>query len=410
VKILTKYVPAYHSAFTVLNLNLKPHNQTMKEIKDIVSAFHKAVANGKKTALATVVSVEGSSYRRPGARMLITEDGELTGAISGGCLEGDALRKALYVMSEQRAMVVTYDTMDEDDAGIGVGLGCNGIVRILIEPVIESDRHHPLALLEKLLQQRELAVIVTVFSFNKSVTQQPGTCLLYLSKALVASTEKNIIPGNFETEVEEAFSSGLSLSFDYDHEGYRYTALVELIKPSVSLVIFGAGNDAIPLTQISAILGWHTTVIDGRRNYATAQRFPNVQQLLVAKPASALSQITVDQQTVFILMTHNYNYDFAIFRQLITRTLSYIGVLGPRKRLERMLQELKEEGVEMNDRQLANVFGPVGLDIGAEAAEEIALSVVAEINAVMNKKTGSSLRTKEGSIHAPFHSIKSANG
>src|SRR5687768_18594001 len=108
----------------------------MKEIRDIIAAFDVAQKLGKQTALATVVSVEGSSYRRPGARMLITEDGELTGAISGGCLEGDALRKALYVMSEQRAMVVTYDTSDEDDAKIGVGLGCNGIVRILIEPVI----------------------------------------------------------------------------------------------------------------------------------------------------------------------------------------------------------------------------------------------------------------------------------
>src|SRR5687768_3102035 len=120
----------------------------MKEIKDIIKAFKKAVANGKKSALATVVSVEGSSYRRPGARMLITEDGELTGAISGGCLEGDALRKALFVMSEQRGMVVTYDTTDEDDAKIGVGLGCNGIIRILIEPVIETQVNHPIAMLE----------------------------------------------------------------------------------------------------------------------------------------------------------------------------------------------------------------------------------------------------------------------
>ena len=150
----------------------------MKEIKDIIKAYKQALANGKQTALATVVSVEGSSYRRPGARMLITEDGELTGAISGGCLEGDALKKALYVMSEQRAMVVTYDTTDEDDAKIGVGLGCNGIVRILIEPIIEKDANHPVAMLETAIQKRELAVMITVFSFDRSV-QQPGTCLLY---------------------------------------------------------------------------------------------------------------------------------------------------------------------------------------------------------------------------------------
>src|SRR5688572_20434070 len=157
----------------------------MKEIKDIVKAFKQAVAKGKKTALATVVSVEGSSYRRPGARMLITEDGELTGAISGGCLEGDALRKALFVMSEQRAMVVTYDTTDEDDAKIGVGLGCNGIIRILIEPVTEEQVNHPIAMLETAIEKRELAVMITVFSFDRSVQQQPGTCLLYVAGKLI---------------------------------------------------------------------------------------------------------------------------------------------------------------------------------------------------------------------------------
>src|SRR5215204_4228054 len=135
----------------------------MKEIRDIIKAFDEAEKLGKQTALATVVHVEGSSYRRPGARMLITEDGQLTGAISGGCLEGDALRKALYVMSEQRAMVVTYDTTDEDDARVGVGLGCNGIIRILIEPVVEEDINHPLAMLQTAIEKRAPAVMITVF-------------------------------------------------------------------------------------------------------------------------------------------------------------------------------------------------------------------------------------------------------
>src|SRR5476651_2621586 len=120
----------------------------MKELQDIVNAFDKATAAGKQTALATVVHVEGSSYRHAGARMLITEDGQLTGAISGGCLEGDALRKARLAMAQQQPMLVTYDTTDDDDAKLGVGLGCNGIIHILIEPIHPENDNNPIALLK----------------------------------------------------------------------------------------------------------------------------------------------------------------------------------------------------------------------------------------------------------------------
>ncbi len=120
----------------------------MKEIKDIIHSFEEAIKQGRQTALATVVHVDGSSYRRPGARMLITDEGQLTGAISGGCLEGDALRKALLVMSQQRSLLVTYDTMDEDDAKLGIGLGCNGIIQVLIEPINPGEPNNPIQLLK----------------------------------------------------------------------------------------------------------------------------------------------------------------------------------------------------------------------------------------------------------------------
>src|SRR5687768_6913906 len=150
----------------------------MKELQDIIAAYDQAVTQNKKTALATVVKVEGSSYRRPGARMLITEDGTLTGAISGGCLEGDALRKAQQVMFRQRSMLVTYDTTDDDDAKLGVGLGCNGIIHILIEPIVASDQNHPVQLLKDWLLQRQNAVLVTLFSLEDKKGTQPGTSLL----------------------------------------------------------------------------------------------------------------------------------------------------------------------------------------------------------------------------------------
>src|SRR3954464_13392837 len=123
----------------------------MKELKEIINAYDKAAKEGKQTALATVVHLEGSAYRRPGARMLVTEDGKLTGAISGGCLEGDALRKAQLVMVQKRPMLVTYDTTDDDDAKLGVGLGCNGIITILIEPVYETNKNNPIDFVKHVL-------------------------------------------------------------------------------------------------------------------------------------------------------------------------------------------------------------------------------------------------------------------
>src|SRR5205085_11932615 len=157
----------------------------MKEITDIIKAYDEAVRVGKQSALATVVRVEGSSYRRPGARMLVTDDGVLTGAISGGCLEGDALRKALLVMQQQKPMLATYDTTDEDDAKLGVQLGCNGIVHILIEPIDTTDKNNPVELLKIATAKRGNAVIATLFSLQSRKAAQPGTCILLTEEGTI---------------------------------------------------------------------------------------------------------------------------------------------------------------------------------------------------------------------------------
>src|ERR1700690_16126 len=136
----------------------------MKEIREIIKAYDVAKNAGKKAALAAVVHLNGSSYRRPGARMLVTDEGELTGAISGGCLEGDALRKAMMVLSQQKSKLVTYDTSDEDDATIGIQLGCAGVIQVLFEPINESDTDNPIRLLSKAIATRQKAVLVTLFS------------------------------------------------------------------------------------------------------------------------------------------------------------------------------------------------------------------------------------------------------
>lgn len=367
----------------------------MKEIRDILKAYAEAVKGGKRAALATVVQVEGSSYRRPGARMLVTEDGQLTGAISGGCLEGDALRKALLAITQQQNKLVTYDTTGEDDASFGVQLGCNGIVHILFEPVAADKKEHALYLLQLLINQQRPAVLVTLFSLKH--TEQPGTTLLYRDDVTESSLNdkwrEQILP-----DAQAALKNGSSIR-TYEHQGTEVNALIEYIPPPVTLVVAGAGNDVQPLVQIAAVLGWHITVVDGRATHATTQRFPQADAVRAAKPAEITRLVQVTPQTVFLLMTHNYNYDLALLKSLLLQDCAYIGILGPKKKMERMLSELKEEGITATEEQLAKIYSPVGLDIGAETSEEIAVSIIAEIKAVLAGTKGTSLKEKKASIH-----------
>lgn len=364
----------------------------MKEISDIVKAYHQANKTGQKTALATVVKVEGSSYRRPGARMLITEEGQLTGAISGGCLEGDALRKALSAIVQQENKLITYDTTDEDDAKFGVQLGCNGIVHILFEPINAQDERNPIRLLEALQTERQDAVVATLFSLETK--QQIGTGLLYRLTDHISRLPASLAQAVTQ-DANKSLRDKTSVFELYDTEIGSVDAFLEFIRPAVSLVIAGAGNDAQPLTEMANLLGWEVTVIDGRPTHATCLRFPRATKVLVAKPEQILPSICLDKETAFVLMTHNYNYDLALLRLLLDTNASYIGCLGPKKKLIRMLDELNLNQTVYENR----IHGPIGLDIGAETAEEIAISILAEIKAVFSGANASFLKEKKGSIH-----------
>jgi xanthine dehydrogenase accessory factor len=373
----------------------------MKELEDIVKAYHHACKQGLKTALATVVHVEGSAYRQPGARMLVTENGQLTGAISGGCLEGDALRKAQLVMLQQRPMLVTYDTNDEDDAKLGIGLGCNGIIHILLEPVNATDDSNPVTLLQEVTNHRTPAVLVTLFTLHNRKAPQPGTCLVLTANGQM---QHNIPDGHLQNAITAdarlALQTQNTFTKTYLSTGNDYTAHTAYIPPAPQLLITGAGNDVIPLVKMASLLGWHTIVVDGRPGYASAIRFPEATQLLTAKPAQVLSQVRTDPYTAVLLMTHNYNYDLALLAQLLPLALPYIGVLGPAKKLQRMLGELAENGVTVSRLQRARIHGPAGLDLGAETAEEIALSVISEIKSVFSAAAATSLREKTTAIHS----------
>lgn len=373
----------------------------MKEIKQILHAFDVASRKGHKAALATVVHVEGSSYRGPGARMLITDEGELTGAISGGCLEGDALRKALMVMMEGRPLLTTYDTSDEEDAVIGIGLGCNGVIRVLIEPIVEENENNPIVLLKATIENRFPSVLVTFFSLEEKRNTQQGTRLLIKNGKTSAAERLPLSLVAIEQDIQDVFLERATAFVHYHAKtGEKaITAFFEYIEPAISLVVAGAGNDVIPLIQMAEVLGWDITLIDGRPGYASEQRFPNCQRI-VSEPEQALEQIIVDENTAIVLMTHNYNYDKSMLRALFGYAINYIGMLGPKKKLNRMLSELKGEGFQVSEEGLFNIYSPVGLNIGAETSEEIALAILAEIKAVFSKRSGEYLREERGKIHS----------
>ncbi|WP_209328795.1 XdhC family protein [Lunatimonas salinarum] len=378
----------------------------MKEIKEIINAFEEAQRIGEQTALATVVKVDGSSYRRPGARMLVTENGMLTGAISGGCLEGDALKKAQFVMFKKQSMVVTYDTTDDDDAKFGVGLGCNGIIHILIEPIDPLSEQHPINLLKKLTGGRQDHVLVTFFDLNNKREPQIGTCLAYNNQDGYVTGIKIPHREALEEDIQSVWKDRHSLIVEYGAEA-PITAFIEWVPAHLSLVIVGAGNDAIPLSRLAHVLGWEITLIDGRATQATRGRFPSVDHIHVVTAADAPPLIPKDSRTAVVLMTHNFNYDLAVMKGILPLKIAYLGVLGPKKKLEKMYESLAANSLFVAVEDKRKIFGPVGLNIHAEAPEEIALSIISEIKAVLSGGDGSFLRDKEGPIHTEDrHRIK----
>lgn len=372
----------------------------MHEIISIIKAYQQAVDAGKKTALATVVHVEGSSYRRPGARMLISEDAEITGSISGGCLEGDAFRKALHVILSDKAMLVTYDTADEDDAKFGMGLGCQGVIQVLIEPLQGEKGATIIELLQKATASRQYASLVTFFSMSDKKAPQYGSVYLLSEKdesfGMLPIVSKDTINAEARLVIEQRRSSFKKYVVDQQ----EIIVFTELVQPPVSLVVVGAGNDVIPVVKMAEMLGWQSTVLDGRPMYASRERFPMPTcQVFHSKAEQILDRVQIDNRTVFVLMSHNYNYDLAVLKVLLQHPLTYIGILGPHKKMKMMMDDLAENGIHLTDVQKQAIHGPVGLHIGAETAEEIAVSIIAEIQAKLTATDTRPLKEKQDAIH-----------
>lgn len=378
----------------------------MKELLTILNEFEHCQRSGQRAAIATVVKTRGSVYRRPGARMLLTETGQQVGAISGGCLESDVFERAqplLHQDSEQDSepIVVQYDTTASEDVVWGLGLGCNGAVHVLLESLNPVSARCQLEFIADCFQQQQAGAIATVFYVEGEINVRIGAKLLTKSNGKVVANhiEHSQITAYLLQDIERLLASGHTQVVTYTLDNGIVEALIEVIQPPIQLLVFGAGYDAIPLVQLAKQLGWQVTVIDPRSSYLTPERFPDADERIICSPDDLPDQIKLTPRTVAVLMTHHYLRDQALLRLLLPSPIRYLGLLGPKRRSQQLLEDLRTEGMIPTEQQLHRLHAPIGLDIGAETPEEIALAITAEIQAVLSDRSGIPLRERSSPIH-----------
>lgn len=373
----------------------------MKELELIAAEVDKLRSTGKSAVLATVVSVEGSAYRLPGARMLITDAGWVAGSVSGGCLEGDVVLRGREVLAKNAAVVVTYDTTGDEDIVFGVGLGCRGIIRVLIEPVTPTRADPDLPdFIKSCLECRQTGVVATVIRVEGEIAARLGSRLVQCAggESRTDMTDDGL-KSAIEGHIERTRACGMPASTTFDLPEGRAEVFVEIILPPLPLVVFGAGHDAIPVVRLAKELGWHVTVVDHRAAYVTAIRFPLADDVIVSSPDEIPARVSLDSDTLALVMTHNYLRDLKLLKALLPSPVRYLGLLGPKRRAEQLLADLEQQGIPVTPEQRQRFYAPVGLDLGAEGPEGVALAIVAEMQAIIANRAPSHLRTRKSSIH-----------
>ncbi|HEY0743001.1 MAG TPA: XdhC family protein [Chryseosolibacter sp.] len=368
----------------------------MKEQKSIVEAYRKTDLSKRKVALATVVKVRGSSYRSPGARMLITDEGTWVGSISGGCLEGDALRKARQVMNDGKAITVTYDTREESNQNLGIGLGCNGVIDVLLEPIDSSKPNNIISIFEKLITIQEPVAMATVFS---SASLNAEKVLINSEGISITESTDKELHQLVSRDLHTLFGQKKSYAKEYLFGPERIEVFLELIQPAVSLIIFGGGFDARPVSQLAKSLGWNVSVTDECVAHIAPVFFPSADKLSLCQRDFVDRDFDITPYTACVLMSHNYEYDRDVLKKLLKTETPYIGILGPRKRFDKMLAEFSEKGLELSPEDFHRIHSPIGLDIGAETPDEIAISIISEIQGKFSNRSGGFLKYRNAPIH-----------
>jgi xanthine/CO dehydrogenase XdhC/CoxF family maturation factor len=367
----------------------------VSELQDVLRAIEDGAAKGERMALATIVRVHGSTYRREGARLLVPEQGRPVGTISGGCLEGDVRVAAAEVMEEGVPRLLHFDLTADDEAVWGWGLGCNGVVDVFVEPA-EGAMETAGAIRRAVEEQRHL-VTVTVIEANGSPGVRPGArILVHPDGALEGSLGEQRFD---EAAREEALGALTEERSGLVTLPGGVRVFVEVLIPPLRLLVCGAGHDAIPLVRFATSLGWRVEVVDDRDAFLNTGRFPGAARFVKAEPIDAAREAAVDERTYVVVMSHNFLRDKDYLRSFLGTPATYIGMLGPKARLERVLGELRREGFEPRREDLSVVHGPAGLDLGGDGPEEVAWAIVGEILAVRNSRAGGFLRDREGPIH-----------
>ena len=314
----------------------------MRELQDIL----RLVRDSKgPLALATLVRVEGASYRRPGARLLMDREGPLRGSLSGGCLEGDVFARALEVLAEGRPRMMQYDLRGDADLVWGSGSGCEGILDILIEPIVGFPEW--------------MGWIETAWASRTSLTLRTDLSPEKLGMRSLPSYPGASAPGFLET-----------------------------LSPPTALWILGASDDSQPLVRMAKELGWFVGVLDHRPAFARPERFPEADTVLAGSPGKLLPTLPLDARSAVVLMTHHFAKDQEALALLLPSAAGYLGLMGSRARGAKLLAELAGEGLVADQR----LHTPVGLDLGADTPESIALAVLAEIQAALTGRSGRPLR------------------
>lgn len=334
--------------------------------------------------LATIVNTIGSTYRKPGAQMLIAGDGRSAGLLSGGCLESDLFERARSVLNTGRAALVDYDSRGSDDPIWGLGLGCEGAMRILLTRLAAENDYQPYA-----------------FGARCRSTDRPGAYALvvesraesYVLGKSYTSDETMHLPREVRAALERLAASVAAGKVEHstvDTDDASF--LVAQVAMPTRLLVLGAGPDALPLVEIAGLLDWHVSVLDHRAAYAIPQRFPRAKRVEVRPTAELDEVLRLDRFDAAVVMSHHLPSDARYLRALAQSDVPYVGLLGPALRRKRLMHELGPDASALEGR----LHGPIGLDIGANTPESIALSIVAEIQAVQAGRAGGSFSLVAG--------------
>ncbi|HEX8325620.1 MAG TPA: XdhC family protein [Tepidisphaeraceae bacterium] len=357
----------------------------MRELTDIVAAFAALSAEGKPSAVATVVGVEGSAYRRPGARMLIAEDGRTWGGVSGGCLERDVAARGRGVIAAGRSFLCTYDSADDELISRGVSTGCGGTIDVLIQPITANQPGPLKPMTATADDDRERDVIAVVraggawqsaegISFDAADSSGPVPDALYLLAHDAATSSS----GRVSVRQADAWAD----------------LFIDRIVPPQRLILVGGGPDVVPVLLIAKTLGWRVSVVAAPPATSVHERFASADKRFVTLADAPLAGVPVTTHDAMIVMTHNLARDAAVLAALPCKP-RFLGVLGPRHRSDRLIATLPPT------HPASDLVSPVGLDIGARTPEEIALSIMAGVQAALRAATGGPLDVRTLSRQEP---------